>query len=256
MSNKTTKGERVACLLLATLIIMTRCNLYQRVIAKSPPKEVVFCEEKEMVSLRTIVATNNPEPEIVNTISEQPVEQKCKLTLKVIKAQKIKVYKSIKEVKSELSVNIDLSKPSGLSKKDFVNLMKKLEYDYTGFFKRNSEFVWNLAQKYKFNEIFFMAVIANESLWASSDAALATNNYTSQMSNGELIHYSSEKDCLEVSAKNIGKNYLRKDGKYYNGKTVYAVNELYCEPGVHKDGTPYKYKWADDVYRCMEMIIG
>lgn len=168
-----------------------------------------------------------------------------------------KKYLSLKQVRNKMHKKMKVSEPSGLSKKDFVKLMKNMEYDYTGVFDRNSEFIWELAHKYQFNEIFFAGIIADESWWGSSKPALATNNYTSQMNaEGKLKRYSSEKECFRKTAKNLGINYLRKKGKYYNGATIYGVNKIYCAPGVHKDGSKYVYKWADDVYKCMEMIVG
>ena len=48
---------------------------------------------------------------------------------------------------------------------------------------------------------------------------------------------------------------MDKAGPYYNGTTIKAVNKIYCEPGKHKDGSVYKYKWADAVYSCMSRIV-
>lgn len=218
--------------------------------------------EKEIVSLRTI--------SLDDTITSSKENSK-KATIKSVTPQK--KYLSIEEVKDLTNEKMDLSKPSGLSKKEFVKLISNMKYDYTGVFKRNAGFIWKLAHKYKFNEIFFMAIIANESLWGASELAMKNNNYTSQMEivekeqiteDGEkeiirvqkIIFYPTERECFKETARNLRKNYLTKGRRYYAGTDIYSINESYCEPGVHKDGTLWKYMWAEDTYRCMEMILG
>lgn len=223
-----------------------------------------YTVEKEIVSVRTISVDETP-----STGSQK--NSKTKATTKSVKTVTPK-YLSLKEVKHLTNKKMDLSKPSGLSKENFVELIKKMDYDYTKVFERNAEYVWELAHKYKFNEIFFMAIIANESLWGASELAIANNNYTSQMitekqaitKDGKIeivykqkmISYPSEKECFLETARNLGKNYLTKGGKYYRGTDIFSVNESYCEPGKHEDGSPYKYMWAKDTYTCMEMILG
>ncbi len=250
-----------------------------------------FVAEEELVSLRTIatesaitvvesaVATTGSTiivtgPAIATNPSMTMEEKEEKVSAVVVEMEtlkSVKKYFSLKEVRKRFNKRMNISKPSGLPKEEFVKLIRNMDYDYTGVFKRNAELIWNLARKYRFNEIFFMGIIAQESLWGSSEQAVATNNYTSQMRSvkkekevdGEIIvwyeqvlkSYATEKECFKETAKNLGENYLRKNGKFYHGVTVYAVNKEYCEPGKHEDGTPYPYKWGDGVLGCMEIIL-
>lgn len=257
-------SKKGVSMFLVIVMIVTFCNSSQ-VIADTG-KNIHYVAEKQLVSLWTVDSvasgsaitekTTNPETTAEPVTREEKPNTAKVVELKPLETHKIKKkYKTLEEVKKMLSKEMDVSKPSGLSKKDFVKVIRKMYYDYTGVFARNSEYVWDLAHKYRFNEIFFMGIIANESWWGSSKKALATNNFTSMMRSGKLIPYQTERQCLEATARNLGRNYLRKDGKFYRGVTVYAVNKKYCVPGVHKDGSPYKYKWADDVYSCMKMIL-
>ncbi len=269
---------------LATGLIIVIIAISNQVIAETNSTEGLIVEEKEMVSLRTISITKEPTAITDNTViatnpkrmaiekgKEENIEA-SKIVIKRKTLKSVKKYLSLEEVRKKLKRDMDISKPSGLSKEEFVKLIRNMDYDYTGVFRRNAEFIWNLAHKYQLNEIFFMGIIANESGWGGSEEAVATNNYTSQMKIVKrqkkvgkktivykkkiLRFYTSEKKCFEETAINLRDNYLTKNGDYYNGVTICSVNKEYCEAGKHKDGTPYKYQWADEVYGCMQMILG
>ena len=210
----------------------------------SVSSQAIFIETGSSITSNTIIGiVDNPK----------------KITVKMKKLKAKKIFLSLDEVRKKINKDMDLSKPSGLPKSEFVTLIQNMDYDYTGVFKRNAAYIWDLAHKYHFNEIFFMGIIANESKWGSSKRAIETNNYTSQSKlDKSLIHYASERECFKQTAENLSKNYLTKGGKYYHGKTLYKVNLEYCEPGVKKEKGKkkvYKYMWADDVYGCMKMII-
>ena len=266
MMKKTTKRKMVVCLVLVMSIFMTRNCLYQSITAKGAEynKEGrLICGEKNIDLSNTNLnpfITNNPltcllivdeeteKIELIRAIAPSRIQT---VNIKSVKPRR----PTLKEVKKEMNLNMDLAKPSGLSKKDFSTLLSELPYDYTGFFKEHAEYIWDLSYKYGVNEIFLTAIIANESKWASYSSAIECNNYTGQKVGGRLLKYPSARACLEKTAKNLGKKYLKNSGEYYHGKTLYAVNEEYCEPGKHDDGTSYKYMWADNVYKCMEMIV-
>lgn len=139
-----------------------------------------------------------------------------------------------------ISLDMDVSKPSGLSKADFVTLMNMLKYDYNGYYKRNAELIWTLCQEYGMNEIFACGIIAQESGWARV-AGWGKNNYFG-ISGGR---YATEEEGLTAFIKLVGNSYLDENGKYYKGKTMHAVGITYC------DGT----NWPKAVYGCMNLIM-
>lgn len=200
--------------------------------------------------------------EAISVVSDTAISAEDKPKQIVVKIKKLKakkIYLTLDEVRKKINKGMDLSKPSGLPKSEFVKLIQNMDYDYTGVFKRNAAYIWTLAHKYQFNEIFFMGIIANESKWGKYPDAIACNNYTGQKVNGKLLHYSSERKCLKKTAQSLGIKYLTEGGEHYNGTTLYEVNKEYCEPGIKKvNGKKkvYKYMWADDVYTCMQMIVG
>lgn len=153
-------------------------------------------------------------------------------------------YITIEEIK--ISKNMDLTKRCGISKEDFKILMEKLRPDTTGFFKENSDTIYDLCEKYEINEIFFCGLIAAESGWKIASNHRNSNNYVSMMSKGKLIKYSTEEEGLEAAAKLLHTKYLTEGGSYYYGKTLSAVQTRYC---------PNSSTWVGLVYGCMNVIV-
>lgn len=143
---------------------------------------------------------------------------------------------------SELSIafDMDVTKTSGLSKHQFIDLVKEIP-DYAGYYKRNAPLIWELSQEYNVNEIFICGLIASESGWAQS-STYGANNYFGWRSKDPS--FATEEEGLEKFYEFISKRYLSEDGSFYNGPTLTGVGKLYCPGGL----------WADGVYGCMQII--
>lgn len=153
-------------------------------------------------------------------------------------------YISISEVK--ISKTMDLTKRTGLSRKDFIKLISGVKQDTSGFFEDNAGTIYDLCEKYSINEIFFCGLISAESGWNIASNHRRTYNYISLMRNGKLIKYSSVKDGLETAAKKLHENYLTPGGKFYHGKTLRGVKTKFC---------PVSSTWVDLVYGRMNQIV-
>ncbi len=155
-----------------------------------------------------------------------------------------KQYKKLKDVK--ISVGMNLSIRTGLSKEDFIKVIKNVKQDKTNFFYENAGLIYDLCEKYEINEIFFCGLIASESGWNIASNHRKTHNYISLMSNGKLIYYSTTKEGLEVAAKKLHTNYLTPGGKFYHGKTLAGVKTSFC---------PASKTWVNLVYNSMSQIM-
>lgn len=153
-------------------------------------------------------------------------------------------YKKIEEI--TISRDMNLSVRCGVSKEDFNKLMSNLRVDTSGFFKRNSNTIYELCEKYEINEIFFCGLIAAESGWNIASSHRNTNNYISMMSKGKLIKYSTEAEGLEAAAKLLHSRYLTKGGSCYSGKTLSAVQKRFC---------PNSNTWVGLVFGCMKQLV-
>ena len=153
-------------------------------------------------------------------------------------------YISIDEV--SISIDMDLSVTTGLSKEDFVDLISNCSADTSGFFEENADLIYDLCQIYSINEIFFCGLISAESGWNIAQNHRNTYNYISLMSGGGLLRFSSVEDGLESAAIALHNNYLTPGGKFYRGSTLEGVRTIFCSenPG-----------WTSLVYGRMRQII-
>ena len=150
---------------------------------------------------------------------------------------------SISQVKISKSMN--LTKRTGLSRKDFIKLMSGVRADTSGFFEKNAGKIYDLCEKYSINEIFFCGLISAESGWNIASNHRRTHNYISLMRNGRLISYGSVNEGLEVAAQKLHYNYLTPGGKFYHGKTLAGVKTCFCPSS----------SWVGLVYGRMQQIL-
>ena len=150
---------------------------------------------------------------------------------------------SISQVKISRSMN--LTKRTGLSRKDFIKLMSGVRADTSGFFEKNAGKIYDLCEKYSINEIFFCGLISAESGWNIASNHRRTHNYISLMRNGRLISYGSVNEGLEVAAQKLHYNYLTPGGKFYHGKTLAGVKTCFCPSST----------WVGLVYGRMQQIL-
>ena len=177
-------------------------------VAKSSERTTVKVTSRSEINRTAKVESNiqeNKNEELVSN-SELTRTQKVTSRSEVNRTEKenkipqaVRKYKKIEEI--TISTNMDLSVSCGISKDDFNKLMSNLRVDTSGFFKRNSNTIYELCEKYEINEIFFCGLIAAESGWNIASSHRKANNYNSMMSKGKLIRYSSESEGLEAAAK-------------------------------------------------------
>lgn len=157
--------------------------------------------------------------------------------------EELQQYIKIEDVK--ISFDMDVSKPTGLSKEDFVTLVTNMKYDRTGILEQNAEVIWECCQKYSVNEIFVLGICGIESAWCSAPQHQNTHNYSSLMSGGKLISYPSDAAGFEAMIKLLGQKYLSPNGSLYHGATITGVGRCYCNPT----------SWPKKVYTCMQQVF-
>ncbi len=232
-SNSALKINQVISTFTVLIVLGTNVQLFSMYQGKT---KVTQNNEQEKVQQ---VATSYERNKKVTTRSE------INRTSREVKPAQASIrYKTIEEIK--ISTNMDLSIRCGISKEDFNKLMSKLKVDTSGFFKRNSNIIYDLCEKYELNEIFFCGLIAAESGWNISSNHRKANNYISMMSKGKLIKYSSEAEGLEAAAKLLHNRYLTPGGSCYSGKTLSGVQKRFC---------PNSSTWVGLVFGCMKQVI-
>ena len=144
-----------------------------------------------------------------------------------------------------ISMGMNLTTRTGLSKEDFKTLMAGCRADTTKWFYNNSDLIYDLCKKYSINEVFFCGLISAESGWNIASNHRSTNNYTSLMSGGKLIHYGSLEQGLDASAKVLHDKYLTPGGSFYHGATISGVARCYCPES----------SWPGLVFGRMKQIV-
>ena len=223
----------VSTVVLATcmLFVFTN-NVYATTTRKSNRSQLI--KKVEITSGKTEKVGNSQKIVENNDVATPP-------TINYLKKDKLEEnYISVEEVQEQMDYAMDLGKPCGLSKEDFVRLMEELPYDYTGFYAKNAEFIWDMEQEYNVNAIFVCGIIAQESGWAQHDAC--KNNFTGTMGSNGYASFESEEEGIEYTFKNLQQGYIS------NGlTTVSTIAPTYV--GYSDSG------WDSKVFSAMLMIL-
>ena len=167
--------------------------------------------------------------------------------------------KTKQELNSNLSFNMALNKPSGLSLEQFKKILNDSK-DKNKIFTNNSEYFYYIEKQYNINGIFVAAVGIHESSWGTSKIALQKNNlfgygaYDSNPYNG-AYNFSNYSECIDLISRVFVKYYLNPSGTsiyggekaigtYYNGANLKGINQRYATDK----------NWANGVYTYMKYL--
>mgnify|MGYP005758103153 FL=1 len=167
--------------------------------------------------------------------------------------------KSASTLKSTLSFNMALNKPSGLSLDQFKKVLTDSK-DKNNIFANNAEYFYYIEKQYNINGIFVAAVGIHESGWGTSKISLEKKNlfgYGAYDSNpyNSAYHFSDYSESIDLLARVFVKYYLNPKGtsiyggevatgSYYNGATLTGVNTKYATDK----------NWANRVYQHMQYL--
>ena len=167
--------------------------------------------------------------------------------------------KTKQQLLSELTFNMQLNKPSGLTLEQFKKVLSDGK-DKNKIFTNNAEYFYYIEKQYNINGIFVAAVGIHESAWGTSKIALQKNNlfgygaYDSNPYNG-AYEFSNYSECIDLIARVFVKYYLNPSGTsiyggekavgtYYNGATLSGVNTKYASDK----------NWANAVFSHMKYL--
>ena len=164
------------------------------------------------------------------------------------------------ELLKNLSKNMALNKPSGLTLEQFEKIFEDEKKDKKGTFKENAKFFYYVEKVYGINGVFVAAVGIHESGWGTSRIATNKKNlfgYGAYDMNAyaSAYEYNGYAAGIDMIARVLMKNYLNPkgtviyngeiaNGKYYNGNTVSGVNKKYATDT----------NWANCVYTWMKYL--
>lgn len=155
---------------------------------------------------------------------------------------------------------MDVNKPSGLSREDFVRVLSNHREDKDHIIEQCAEFFYEAEQNYNINGLFLASIGIHESNWGTSNISKQKNNlfgYGSYDSSPFSSSYTFEsyQYGIDLVAKVLVKYYLNEPGtaifdnevavgSYYNGPTIAGVNVRYASDT----------NWSNRVYSIMESL--
>ena len=167
--------------------------------------------------------------------------------------------KTKQELNSNLSFNMALNKPSGLSLEQFKKILNDPK-DKNKIFTNNAEYFYYIEKQYNINGVFVASVGIHESAWGTSKIALQKNNlfgygaYDSNPYNG-AYKFSNYSESIDLISRVFVKYYINPKGTsiyggekavgtYYNGSNLSGINKKYASDS----------NWANAVYSHMQYL--
>ena len=167
--------------------------------------------------------------------------------------------KTKQELNSNLSFNMALNKPSGLSLEQFKKILNDPK-DKNKIFTNNAEYFYYIEKQYNINGVFVASVGIHESAWGTSKIALQKNNlfgygaYDSNPYNG-AYDFSNYSESIDLISRVFVKYYINPKGTsiyggekavgtYYNGSNLSGINKNYASDS----------NWANAVYSHMQYL--
>ena len=161
---------------------------------------------------------------------------------------------------ANLSFDMDLRKPSGLTLEQFKKVLAGDGNDKKNVFAENAEYFYYVEKQYGINGIFVAAVGIHESGWGTSTIAGQKKNlfgYGAVDSNpyGGAYAFNTYAEGIDLVARVFVKYYLNSSGmaiydgsmasgKFYSGSNLSAVNARYASDK----------NWANGVYKWMQYL--
>lgn len=161
---------------------------------------------------------------------------------------------------SDISIDMDLNKPSGLTLEQFKNVLSNISYDENNIFEDNAEYFYYVEKQYNVNGIFLAAVGIHESGWGKSKISLDKKNlfgYGANDSNpyNNAFEFDEYQEGIDLVARVFAKYYINEPGTpiyegnapgtYYNGPNLEGINVRYSTDDNWANAV---FKWMDYLY--------
>lgn len=135
----------------------------------------------------------------------------------------------------------DLREPSNITREMAYNMLEGSALQAT-----SSAYVY-AEEVYGVNSLFLMSLTILESSHGRSELAIYNNNIGGiRGSNGDWAYFEDWGECIMYVAEFLSQHYLKEDGMYFNGYSLWGVNVKYCQDGSN---------WADIVNQIAHELL-
>ena len=153
-----------------------------------------------------------------------------KKDVNTVKVSEVETNESVVKPRSEQEAEKSVEDPNNLLEKS--NLTRDDAYRMLKGSKLqsvSSHYIY-AEETYGVNAIFLMGLTSLESGHGTSNIAINNNNIGGvRKGSGEYSSFSSWESCISYIANLISKYYLKDDATYFSGRSIWDVNENYCE---------------------------
>ena len=158
------------------------------------------------------------------SVEEQKPVAEQKQEVEEVVEIKEEVKKEVKDVKTPHFNPNNLLEKSNLTRDDAYRMLKGSKLQSV-----SSHYIY-AEETYGVNAIFLMGLTSLESGHGTSNIAINNNNIGGvRKGSGEYSSFSSWEGCISYIANLISKYYLKDDATYFSGRSIWDVNENYCE---------------------------
>lgn len=135
----------------------------------------------------------------------------------------------------------DLREPSNITRETAYNILEGSALQAT-----SSAYVY-AEEVYGVNSLFLMSLTTLESSHGRSELAIYNNNIGGiRGSNGDWAYFEDWGECIMYIAEFLSQHYLKEDGMYFNGYSLWGVNVKYCQDGSN---------WADMINQIAHELL-
>lgn len=239
-ANKLLSFFAAIILTLILIIICTNAKIKsQNSFIKTLKKEISVFEEKLKSSAKALDEGKKEIEQLNNFLKEKENENIG------LKSNIEDLKKKIEEENQLVSFNpYNLWEKSNVTESKMKKALKDTELESLSKSYVKAEKEWGV------NAIFLAALTAEESAWGTSKRAREQNNLSgygvySPTSSG--VNFSSKEESINETAKLISNDYLKEDGSYHKGISIWNVNESYS---VGSD-----YDWSENIIKISNTLI-
>lgn len=187
-------------------------------------KEDVNTVKVSEVETNESVVKPRSEQEAEKSVEEQKPAAEQKQEVEEVVEIKEEVKKEVKDVKTPHFNPNNLLEKSNLTRDDAYRMLKGSKLQSV-----SSHYIY-AEETYGVNAIFLMGLTSLESGHGTSNIAINNNNIGGvRKGSGEYSSFSSWEGCISYIANLISKYYLKDDATYFSGRSIWDVNENYCE---------------------------
>lgn len=205
--------KRITVILLVASM-MTTAQLLLPIEAKESGREI------------TTISTKDKSDKILNDINTY--REECEKKRQIEEQKRIEKEKKLEEERKAKLIPqynpYDLRQPSNLSEEQIYQILEGNALETL-----SRAYYW-AEQEYHINALFLIALTRLESGNGRSSLSISNNNLAGIKSlNGGYAYFDDWGQCLDFLTQMLDNEYLTKDGLFYNGTSIWNVNELYCE---------------------------